>query len=153
MRCPTTVVLAVLSTGCSFVLRGPPARPIGVDQDVRCETTSPAPVLDSVAAIVAITSGIVMVAGNAGKTCVEEPCGPKMAVGFGTALIAIGIPYAVSSAYGYRKVQQCREVIDSQLNCRDGNLAACLRLQPEVPALPDPSSSSSDSEMHWTGAR
>jgi hypothetical protein len=132
----STLALGVLSTGCSFVLRGPPARPISVEQPVKCETPA-APVLDMIVAVPALTAGAVMVAQNAGQTCEDAPCGPKMAVGFGAALIALGIVYGVSSTQGFRKLRECREVVESQLGCREGNVAACLKLQPETaPASP-----------------
>jgi hypothetical protein len=76
------------------------------------------------------------VAGNAGQTCQEEPCGPKIAPGLRVALIAAGLVYGVS-VHGFRKARQCREVLDSQLSCRDGNIAACQKLQPDA-SLPEP---------------
>jgi hypothetical protein len=146
-RLPKSCLLAIVSgpllapsAACSFVMRGPPDRPIAADQEVRCESTLAPPVIDLAIAVPATALGLSFVIANAGKEGCTEGCpGPAFGVAIGAALIAGGILYGVSSAHGFSTARRCRDVIDNQSGCRGGEVAACLKLQadpapPQVPA-------------------
>jgi len=135
-RLAAATLLLAPQAACSFVMRGPPDKPIAPDQEVRCESTTAPPSLDAAASVTTSVFGLAFVATTAGKTSCKDGCeGAGFGMGIGVALIAGGILYGISSARGFSTARRCREVLDAQAACREGDVTACLRLQPD-PAPP-----------------
>ncbi len=113
--------LALLVTGCAFVIRGPPPRPIRPDAPIRCNTSRVAPVLDSLMAVPLLVGGVLAFAAvtTSGPTDKASPA----AASLGTA--AIGGLFVWSAIRGFNKTGECREVVEAQRDCWAGVDPAC----------------------------
>ncbi len=130
-------LLLAPGTGCSFLfVQRPPERPIAADQPIDCTAAMTAPLLDAVAAVSAVAAGVALMAPYLG--CKECYGGGA----FGALLLYAAVPPAISSVYGFYHTSKCRNLIDSQIGCRHGNVAACQELQPKPPPPPGPPSRS-----------
>ncbi len=123
--------LALLVTGCSFVIRGPPPRPIRSDAPIRCNTSRVAPVLDTLMAFPLIAGGVGVFA--AATTCRPNPqrffdlCPTNKAAAAAASLsaAAVGGLFLWSAIRGFDKTGECREVVESQRDCLAGVDPAC----------------------------
>jgi hypothetical protein len=123
-------LLLTLSAGCSFFMKSAPDRPFAVDQEISCTSYPAAPIVDAAIAAPSLVFGLANVIGNAGKSCpANDFCGPRFGVAVGATLLAVSVVYGLSSINGFRKALRCKEAIDDQLGCRQGNVAACQKLQ------------------------
>ncbi len=124
------LLLALLVTSCSLVLRGPPPRPVASDPLVRCDTSRLAPVLDTVMAFPLLVGGVAAFGYTAG--CRHDPSqfdfcptpkGPAVAASLG--VVAVGGLFLWSAIRGFNKTGECREIIESQRACLAGVGPAC----------------------------
>jgi len=103
---------------------------------VDCTSRVDEPVIDTIAAVLLVGVGILVIDSSKPKPCpTGELCLDFHGVGevAGGVLAASGIPVLFSAGYGYVKTADCRELKEAQLQCASGVEASCRTLKERKP--------------------
>jgi hypothetical protein len=129
-----TVVSLLPCWGCSFIfVRGPPASTAAPTQDARCTRAYVAPALDVVATVLLGGIGAAAVATPDTPGCPGQECyynGGAAARAIGVLFVGVAAVSALSSIYGYIKVDRCQTWTEAREACSRGEAAACAQFVP-----------------------
>jgi hypothetical protein len=128
------LLLAIPSGGCSWIgITKPPNRPIDATPPVQCTTGVAAPVGDTIIGVLAIATGVAVIA-IAGGTSNKDSAG---VIAAGVGAIALGGTAGVSAGFGYTWTAECRELEELQKKCIAGVEASCSALRAEPSSSKD----------------
>jgi hypothetical protein len=131
--------------GCSWIfVQRPPPGPIQATPPIECESSTAAPVFDTVGAVVVGVGGILVTI--FGLTLDTAPCegfdvfcsSPQTkatTIAAGVAAMGAAVALGFSADYGYSAIQECRsrQDVQLQLSCASGVEDACRTLQERKP--------------------
>lgn len=139
-------LLLAAASGCSLVfVKGPPAPPVASDVPLSCTVSRVAPGADL--AVGALATGLgfaLLVDSSRTRPCTGWGClgaGPAQSAEqiSGMVLLGAGVAGLISSAVGYQRTGQCRDLTASRLTALGGGVPALDRLgEPAPPFRPRP---------------
>ena len=145
---PLAIVLAILSSGCSWAMVArPPPLPVEPLAPLACTTETAPPIVDAVVAATGITAGALAVAlSDRAGYCADSstatstarcPRDRSLVVG-GLVAMGLGVVAGASSVTGLSRTARCHELDRLQRACWAGVEPSCaaLKARPSLQVVP-----------------